>query len=68
MPDIAMCKGLDCPIKAQCFRHTGKPMDKWQSYVDSFYDTSEGSCEYFRDNSPKNLSQLLNRWEEDMGF
>ena len=29
--DITMCKGLNCPLKDNCYRHTAKPSEL-QSY------------------------------------
>ena len=32
MPDITMCKGEDCPIKDNCYRHTANPSEFLQSW------------------------------------
>ena len=46
--DIAMCKGTDCPMKQNCYRHTAKA-DEYQSYF-SIPPIKDGQCEYFWDN------------------
>ena len=51
MPDITMCPGSDCPLKADCYRHTATPSEYWQSYfLSPPYDGDK--CEYFWPNSP----------------
>jgi hypothetical protein len=32
MPDIAMCKGTDCPLKNECYRFLATPSEYRQSY------------------------------------
>ena len=32
MADIAMCKGIDCPMKDDCYRHTAPEADTYQSW------------------------------------
>jgi hypothetical protein len=47
MPDITMCKGNDCPLKAECYRHVATPTPHWQSYfVIAPYDHKNGSCDH----------------------
>ena len=50
MPDITMCKGVDCPKKNLCYRYTAKASEYRQSF---FTDSpiKNGKCEYFWDNS-----------------
>lgn len=52
MPDICMCHGEDCPLKAKCYRYRVKP-DQWQSW---FFDPpyKDGACEYFAPIRPSN--------------
>lgn len=46
MPDITMCKGLECPMKRKCYRFLAKP-DMLQSFfVDIPYEPKTNSCEY----------------------
>jgi hypothetical protein len=45
MPDIAMCRGIDCPFKDKCYRHTAKP-DKYQSYFAN-PPIKDGRCDYY---------------------
>lgn len=47
MPDIAMCKGDNCPLKRTCYRFTAKPSEYLQSYfLNVPYDEKEGTCNY----------------------
>ena len=51
MPDITMCKGTDCPLKDNCYRHNAKPSEFRQSYFVNApliveHDKSI-SCDYF---------------------
>ena len=46
--DITLCKGLDCPLKETCFRHTAKPNEFRQSYfTNSPYDKENKKCDYY---------------------
>jgi hypothetical protein len=59
MPDITLCKGLECPIKHTCIRFTSKS-NIIQSYlVDSPYDKNIKDCKlYYRETSDvKNSSK-----------
>jgi len=48
MPDITMCKGKDCPLKNNCYRHTVKPSVIHQSYfIEEPYDKKKKNCECF---------------------
>lgn len=51
MADITKCKGIDCPLKDDCYRYTAKDSGILQSW---FYDDNIGEetddgfeCEYF---------------------
>jgi hypothetical protein len=46
MPDLTMCRGLDCPHKESCYRFTAKPDRYRQSY---FFapPIKDGECEYY---------------------
>lgn len=48
MPDIAMCKGQDCPLKENCYRYTANPCE-YQSYF-LHPPHKDGKCEHFWDN------------------
>lgn len=48
MPDIAMCKGTDCPFKDKCYRANAKPDPYWQSwFMEVPYDKNTNSCEHY---------------------
>ena len=51
MPDIAMCKGDECPVKENCWRYMA-PADRWQSYFGT-PPFNEDGCEYFWDMNEK---------------
>lgn len=51
MPDIAMCKGGECPVKENCWRHMA-PANRWQSYFGT-PPFNEDGCEYFWDMNEK---------------
>lgn len=53
MPDISMCSGDNCPIKAECFRFTAVPSEYVQAYFTAVpYDEKTG-CEFFWDNKDR---------------
>jgi hypothetical protein len=53
MPDIAMCKGDNCPMKEDCYRYTAKP-NSYQSYFTSIpFDAMYRECEHFWDNKER---------------
>ena len=56
MPDIAMCKGKDCPFKEKCYRYTATPDEFLQSYfTESPYEPKENICSfYWEDKDAKN--------------
>jgi len=48
MPDITMCRGEDCPIQKECYRHEATPSEYRQSYfVISPYDKETKSCDHY---------------------
>ena len=47
MPDITMCKDIDCPIKDKCYRFTATPSEFRQSYFIDSPINKNGECEYF---------------------
>ena len=54
MPDIAMCKGGDCPKKLTCYRYRAVPHVHYQAYGNFHLDVKDGSpCGYY--------------WELDVG-
>ena len=50
MPDITMCSGENCPLRAACYRHTAKP-NRYQSWF-AVPPIKDGKCEYFWDRKP----------------
>jgi hypothetical protein len=57
MPDIAKCKGTNCPYKETCYRYTAEPSD-YQSYF-SVPPIKDGKCDmYWGDLAESILSQL----------
>ena len=51
MPDISMCHGDGCEIRAYGYRHTAKP-DEWRQAYATFIRTEpDGSCTQFRANA-----------------
>lgn len=56
MPDICMCKGLKCPRKKTCYRHTAPPTPHWQSYFVTPPFKEDGSCEHYCSNAFKTKS------------
>lgn len=47
MPDISMCEGGACPMKAKCYRHTAKPSEYQQCwFVAPPFDAATGTCEH----------------------
>jgi len=39
MPDITKCKGINCPIRDNCYRYTARDSDFYQSW---FVDDTVG--------------------------
>ena len=52
MADIAMCNGINCPMKKDCYRHTATPNERWQTMISEPIDLDTLSCSYFWDNKP----------------
>ena len=51
MPDISMCKGINCPLRIRCYRHTA-PQSKYQSWIGEVpYDHKLNSCDYYVPNT-----------------
>lgn len=51
MADICMCRGIECPTKNSCYRHTAPVNPEWQSYfTEEPYDKEKQECEYYWDN------------------
>lgn len=48
MPDISMCRGILCPSKDFCYRHTAKPSE-YQLWMNFEADLKPGDthCEAF---------------------
>jgi hypothetical protein len=51
MPDIAMCKGTDCPMKNECYRFLATPSEFRQSYF-VIPPIENGVCQEFWDAKP----------------
>lgn len=47
MPDIAKCRGTNCPLKDTCYRFTSRPSMYMQSYFGTPPIKGDGSCEYY---------------------
>lgn len=48
MPDITMCKGEECPLKWNCYRHNAKHSPLYQSFfIGTPYDKEKQNCKYF---------------------
>ena len=48
MPDITMCQGIGCPMRASCHRFTATADIYGQSYfVAPPYERASGACERF---------------------
>ena len=56
MPDIAMCKGTDCPLKNECYRFLATPSEYRQSYFVP-PPIKDGVCDEFWDAKPKKEKQ-----------
>lgn len=54
MGDIALCKGIDCPRKDICLRHTQPPRAKWQAWIIQQVSVPDTSvCKFFISNENK---------------
>lgn len=48
--DIAMCHGVDCPMKDRCLRYRAIPSQYRQTYLAEVpYDAEKKSCQHFWD-------------------
>lgn len=51
MPDITMCGGTACPLKATCYRYTARPTPGRQSYFANapvrYRETGDAVCDYY---------------------
>ena len=59
--NITMCKGGNCPLKDQCFRHTAKPSEYQDYFIVVPYkiQNNEFKCNYlWTDNNQRVLNQL----------
>jgi hypothetical protein len=67
MPDITMCKGVDCPLRETCHRHMVTPSEHRQSYFFispvEILDDSEVACRFYSVYKTKTtaLSKALER-------
>ena len=51
MPDISMCKGVNCPLAFNCYRFTAKADPYRQSYMtETPWDEEKKECEYYLPN------------------
>ncbi len=51
MPDISMCKGVNCPLAFNCYRHTAKANPHGQPFfVEIPWDEEKKECEYYLPN------------------
>ncbi len=58
MADITMCKGTNCPVKEQCYRHTADVNEHRQSYffAPPFKD---GKCDMYWGKNAENIFNKL---------
>ncbi len=50
MPDISMCKGINCKIREDCYRYTASPSEYHQAYIISeakHNGTQDKDCDMF---------------------
>lgn len=51
MPDISMCKGVNCPLAFNCYRFTAKANPYGQSFFAEVpWNEEESKCEYYLPN------------------
>jgi hypothetical protein len=62
MPDIAMCRGDDCPRKRECYRHRAVPTMRRQSIMPPPV-RADGSCDSFLELRKGDV--LTEIWQED---
>lgn len=42
-----MCRGQECPLKKDCFRHMRKPDKNQEYYQNTPYDENGGRCDFY---------------------
>ncbi len=48
MPDISMCKGINCPLAFNCYRYTAKANLHRQSYfTETPWSEEDKKCDYY---------------------
>jgi hypothetical protein len=47
MPDISMCKGINCNIKDNCYRFKAKASEFRQSWFFNSPNIDENNCDYY---------------------
>lgn len=48
MPDISMCKGINCPLAFNCYRCTAKANPHRQSYfTETPWSEEDKKCDYY---------------------
>lgn len=58
MADIAMCKGIECPIRETCYRFTAPRARPWQSELSTTpFDHQTASCSMFKAASKRVCAQ-----------
>jgi hypothetical protein len=62
MPDISMCKGVNCKQASECYRHIATPNPDWQAWAmfDDAARNARGECEYFIEARSKSQLHRLN--------
>ena len=51
MPDISMCKGVNCPLAFNCYRFTATPNPYRQSYMtETPWNEEKKECGYYLPN------------------
>lgn len=47
MPDIAMCKNHQCPLRDECYRYRAIPTEPYQTYSDFSPSGDPPTCDWF---------------------
>jgi hypothetical protein len=48
MPDISMCKGINCPLAFNCYRYTAKANPHRQAYfTETPWSEEDKKCDYY---------------------
>ena len=51
MPDISMCKGINCPLAFNCYRHTAVANPDRQAYfTEAPWSEESKNCDYYLPN------------------